>query len=95
MSLRTLAPRCGRHRYLGRLRPSLSHLQLRGEGWASGARASLAAGEQVLSDGTALFCGSFSLLTEDLSISLPADAGDQADFTQRPLPLIARSGGAD
>ncbi len=43
-----------------------------GEDWASGVLASLAAGERVLRDGTALFYGSFSLLTEDLSISLPA-----------------------
>jgi hypothetical protein len=43
-----------------------------GEDWASSVLASLAAGEHVLRDGTALFYGSFSLLIEDLSFSLLA-----------------------
>ena len=34
----------------------------------------------MLRDGTALFYGSFSLLTEDLSFSLPAETGDPPDF---------------
>jgi hypothetical protein len=53
-----------------------------GEVWASGVLASLrlAAGERVLSDGTALFYKSFILLTEDLSFSLPAETGDPSEF---------------
>ena len=34
----------------------------------------------MLRDGTALFYGSFSLLTEDLSFSLPVEMGDPSDF---------------
>jgi hypothetical protein len=52
-----------------------------GEDWASGVLASLAAGERVLRDGTALFYGSFILLTEDLSFSLPAETEDPPDFS--------------
>ncbi len=59
-----------------------------GKDWASGVLASLAAGERVLRDRTALFYGSFSLLTENLSFSLtedlsfssPAETGDPPDF---------------
>jgi hypothetical protein len=51
-----------------------------GEDWASGVLASLAAGERKFRDGTILFYGSFSLLTEDLSFSLPAETGDPPDF---------------
>ncbi len=39
-----------------------------------------AAGKRVLRDGTALFYGSFSLLTEDLSFSLPGETWDPPDF---------------
>ncbi len=51
-----------------------------GEDWASGVLASLAAGDRVLRDGTALFYGSFSLFPKDLSFSLPAETGDPPDF---------------
>ncbi len=54
-----------------------------GEDWASEVLASLAAGERSLRDGTALFYGSFGLLTEHLSsgaLSLPAETGDPPDF---------------
>jgi hypothetical protein len=51
-----------------------------GEDWASGVLASLAEGERVLRDGTALFYGPFSLLTKDLSFSLPAETGNHPDF---------------
>ncbi len=55
-----------------------------GEDLASGVLASLAAGERVLRDGTALFYGSFGLLTEDLSFHCPVRRGILQ--TLRPLP---------
>ncbi len=56
-----------------------------GEEWASGVLASLAAGERVLHDGTALLYGSFRLLAEDLSFLLLAETGGPPGFATLAL----------
>ncbi len=74
---RSLVPHCGHPR--SGTSATLA-VAAAGEDWASGVLASLAAGERVLRDGTARFYGSISLLTEDLSFSLPAETVDFQDF---------------